>query len=141
MAELLCHPRVYSFLHVPVQSGRDAVLADMKREVPGINIATDIICGFPTETEADFAETLDLCSKFKFPSLFINQFFPRPGNPAARMERVPPAEVKKRTKQLSELFHSYEPYAGREGDTLPVLVTEVSHDGEHYVGHRSQQEL
>ncbi|KAF4522850.1 hypothetical protein B566_EDAN008169 [Ephemera danica] len=98
MAELLCHPRVYSFLHVPVQSGSDAVLADMKREysrddfehvvtflrerVPGINIATDIICGFPTETEADFAETIDLCSKFKFPSLFINQFFPRPGTPA-----------------------------------------------------------
>ncbi|KAF4527796.1 hypothetical protein B566_EDAN016381 [Ephemera danica] len=137
MAELLCHPRVYSFLHVPVQSGSDAVLADMKREysrddfehvvtflrerVPGINIATDIICGFPTETEADFAETLDLCSKFKFPSLFINQFFPRPGTPA-------------------ELFLSYEPYAGREGDTLPVLVTEVSHDGEHYVGHTKNYE-
>jgi len=50
--------------------------------MPDINIVTDIICGFPTESEADFAETLDLCSKYKFASLYINQFFPRPGTPA-----------------------------------------------------------
>lgn len=131
MAKILSHPRVYSFLHVPVQSGSDAVLTDMKREycrndfervvdflkeryiniadlvlsvismclpaplscyldsrVPGITIATDIICGFPSETDADFEETMTLCSKYKFPSLFINQFFPRPGTPAAKMPRV-----------------------------------------------------
>lgn len=67
VASVLRHPRVYSFLHVPVQSGSDAVLRDMRREynvdefsrvvnilrkkVPGLTIATDIICGFPTETE------------------------------------------------------------------------------------------
>ena len=56
--------------------------------VPGISIATDIICGFPTETEADFEETMELCRKYKFPSLFINQYFPRPGTPAARLERL-----------------------------------------------------
>jgi threonylcarbamoyladenosine tRNA methylthiotransferase CDKAL1 len=50
--------------------------------VPEINIVTDIICGFPTETEADFDETLDLCRKYKFASLYINQYFPRPGTPA-----------------------------------------------------------
>lgn len=61
--------------------------------VPGITIATDIICGFPTETENDFQETLDLCKKYKFPSLFINQFYPRPGTPAARMQRVPASDV------------------------------------------------
>ena len=67
MAKILNHPRVYAFLHVPVQSGSDYTLFEMKREytiedfchvvdflrarVPGISIATDIICGFPTETE------------------------------------------------------------------------------------------
>lgn len=58
--------------------------------VPGISIATDIICGFPTETEEDFSETLRVCEKYKFPSLFINQFYPRKGTPAARMPKIPP---------------------------------------------------
>nr|KAG5698331.1 hypothetical protein BaRGS_010917 [Batillaria attramentaria] len=94
MAKILNHPRVYSFLHVPVQSASDSVLMDMRREyccadfkhvvdflrerVPDVNIATDIICGFPTETEKDFEETLELVRQYKFASLFINQFFPRP---------------------------------------------------------------
>ncbi|KAJ8878147.1 hypothetical protein PR048_022614 [Dryococelus australis] len=154
MVELLLHPRVYSFLHVPVQSGSDAVLADMKREyncadfqrvvdflrdkVPGVTIATDIICGFPTETQQDFEETLSLCAHYQFPSLFINQFFPRPGTPAARMPRVPPPEVKRRTKQLWELFQSYHTYDGQVGQIQRVLVTELSHDKKHYVAHNKQ---
>ncbi|XP_011648176.1 threonylcarbamoyladenosine tRNA methylthiotransferase [Pogonomyrmex barbatus] len=151
MAKILQHPRVYSFLHIPVQSGSDQVLADMKREytradfehvvnflserVPGLTIATDIICGFPTETEADFEETMTLCQKYKFPSLFINQFFSRPGTPAARMPKVPTQEVKTRTKRLSEFFQSYEPYRHKVGIMQKVLVTEVSHDKQHYVSH------
>ncbi|KAK1794557.1 hypothetical protein P4O66_001282 [Electrophorus voltai] len=64
--------------------------ATMQREwVPGITIATDIICGFPGETDADFQETMELVKKYRFPSLFINQFYPRPGTPAAKMEQVP----------------------------------------------------
>jgi threonylcarbamoyladenosine tRNA methylthiotransferase CDKAL1 len=109
MADILSHPRIYSFLHIPVQAGSDSVLADMKREycvedfskivdflrskVKGITIATDIICGFPTETETDFEQTLKLVHKYKFPILFINQFYPRPGTPAAKMKRVPTQEV------------------------------------------------
>lgn len=57
--------------------------------VPGVTIATDIICGFPGETEEDFRQTTDLVKLYRFPSLFINQFYPRPGTPAARMEQVP----------------------------------------------------
>ncbi|XP_028157522.1 threonylcarbamoyladenosine tRNA methylthiotransferase-like [Ostrinia furnacalis] len=151
VAKIMHHPRVYKFLHVPVQSGSDQVLADMKREysradfehvveflrthVPGMTIATDIICGFPTETERDFEDTLRLCDKYRFPSLFINQFFPRPGTPAAKMTRVPGQEVKKRTKQLSELFRSYEPYGHKVGETQEVLVTDVSHDKNYFVAH------
>lgn len=152
VSKILSHPRVYSFLHVPVQSGSDAVLTDMKREycrkdfehvvdflkerVPGVTIATDIICGFPSETDDDFEESVSLCAKYKFPSLFINQFFPRPGTPAAKMPRVATTqEVKKRTKRLSELFQSYEPYGHKLGEVQDVLVTEISHDKKHYVGH------
>lgn len=156
IAKVLQHPRVYSFLHVPVQSGSDSVLGDMKREycrkdfehvvdflrkhVPNVTIATDIICGFPTETEENFEETITLCEKYKFPSLFINQFFPRPGTPAAKMQRIPANLVKKRTKRLTDLFNSYHPYAGREGEIYNVLVTEVSHDKLHYVGHNKSYE-
>lgn len=153
MAKILSHPKVYSFLHVPVQSGSDSVLSEMKREycrldfehivdflrdcVPGISIATDIICGFPTETEDDFEQTMTLCEKYKFPSLFINQFYPRPGTPAAKMQRIPPNLVKVRTKRLTELFYSYEPYVGKYaiGDRQQVLITEISHDKKHFVGH------
>ncbi len=61
--------------------------------IPNINILTDIICGFPTETEHDFEQTLDLIRQYKFSSLFINQFFQRPGTPAARMRQIPTQEV------------------------------------------------
>ncbi|KAF5294917.1 hypothetical protein FQR65_LT10629 [Abscondita terminalis] len=151
MAKVLAHPRVYSFLHVPVQSGSDQVLADMKREycrddfehvvtflkdrIDGMTIATDIICGFPTETEQDFEDTLSLCAKHKFPSLFINQFYPRAGTPAALMSRIPAQEVKQRTKKLTDLFYTYEPYNHKVGEQQEILVTELSHDKNHYVGH------
>ncbi|KAL1450761.1 hypothetical protein WDU94_003086 [Cyamophila willieti] len=151
MAKILNHPRVYAFLHIPVQSGSDQVLADMKREytrdefehvvrflserVPGLTIATDIICGFPTETEQDFADTLSLCAQYKFPSLFINQFFPRPGTPAAKMPLIPTQEVKKRTKKLNDLFQSYSPYEHLKGSVQRVLITDEAFDGVNYIGH------
>ncbi|BFY99932.1 hypothetical protein BsWGS_02972 [Bradybaena similaris] len=151
MSKILSHPKVYSFLHVPVQSASDSVLMDMKREyciadfkhvvdflrerVPDVNIATDLICGFPTETDQDFEETLDLVRQYRFASLFINQFFPRPGTPAFKMQRIPAQEVKLRTKAVSELFQSYFPYTHKLGQIQDVLVTEVSHDQQFYVGH------
>nr|CAH7765823.1 unnamed protein product [Callosobruchus chinensis] len=156
IAKIMLHPRVYRFLHVPVQSGSDQVLADMKRQycrsdfenvvdflkekVPGMTIATDIICGFPTETEQDFEDTMDLCKKYKFPSLFINQFFPRPGTPAALLPKVPTQEVKRRTKRLTDLFYTYQPYENKAGEIQEVLATEVSHDKKHYVAHNESYE-
>ncbi|XP_053570767.1 threonylcarbamoyladenosine tRNA methylthiotransferase [Bombina bombina] len=151
MAKILNHPRVYAFLHIPVQSASDSVLMDMKREyciadfkrvvdflkerVPGITIATDIICGFPGETDEDFQETLKLVEEYKFPSLFINQFYPRPGTPAAKMVQVPAHVKKQRTKELSHLFHSYSPYDHKTGERQKVLVTEESFDSQYYVAH------
>ncbi|XP_076999745.1 threonylcarbamoyladenosine tRNA methylthiotransferase isoform X2 [Tamandua tetradactyla] len=151
MAKILNHPRVYSFLHIPVQSASDSVLMEMKREycvadfkrvvdflkakVPGITIATDIICGFPGETGQDFQETVKLVEEYKFPSLFINQFYPRPGTPAAKMEQVPAQVKKQRTKDLSRVFHSYNPYDHKIGERQQVLVTEESFDSNFYVAH------
>uniref|UniRef100_A0A8C7A6U6 tRNA-t(6)A37 methylthiotransferase n=1 Tax=Nothoprocta perdicaria TaxID=30464 RepID=A0A8C7A6U6_NOTPE len=151
MAKILNHPRVYAFLHIPVQSASDSVLMDMKREycvadfkqvvdflkekVPGITIATDIICGFPGETDEDFQETMKLVEQYRFPSLFINQFYPRPGTPAAKMHQVPAAVKKRRTKDLSQLFHSYNPYDHKVGERQRVLVTEESFDSNYYVAH------
>ncbi|NXB90176.1 CDKAL methylthiotransferase, partial [Vidua chalybeata] len=151
MAKILSHPRVYAFLHIPVQSASDSVLMDMKREycvadfkqvvdflkekVPGITIATDIICGFPGETDEDFQETMKLVELYRFPSLFINQFYPRPGTPAAKMPQVPAAVKKQRTKDLSQLFHSYNPYDHKVGERQRVLVTEESFDSNYYVAH------
>lgn len=151
IAEIYQNDKIYSFLHMPVQSGSNSVLQDMKREyyredfeeivdflkdrVPGINVATDIICGFPTESETDFADTVELVRKYQFASLFINQFYPRPNTPAAKLKRIATQVVKGRSRQLTQLFESYYPYTGREGIIYDVLVTEESTDKRYWVGH------
>ncbi|MES1916002.1 MAG: Threonylcarbamoyladenosine tRNA methylthiotransferase, variant 2, partial [Cercozoa sp. M6MM] len=119
IAKIMQHPRVYAFLHLPVQAASDRVLHDMRREytcedfeevvrrlreqVPNITLATDIICGFPGETEEEFDETLELVDRHRFPIVNISKFYPRPGTPAARMRRVPTSEVKRRSKALTAL--------------------------------------
>ncbi|OVA11473.1 TRAM domain [Macleaya cordata] len=151
IAAVLSHPCVYSFLHVPVQSGSDPVLTAMNREytvsefrtvvdtlyelVPGMQIATDIICGFPGETDENFAETIGLIKDYKFPQVHISQFYPRPGTPAARMKKVPSAVVKKRSRELTSVFESFTPYQGMEGRIERIWITEIATDGVHLVGH------
>ncbi|KAM2555609.1 hypothetical protein TB2_019592 [Malus domestica] len=151
IAEVLCHPCVYSFLHVPVQSGSDAVLTAMNREytvsefktvvdtltelVPGMQIATDIICGFPGETDEDFTQTLSLIKEYKFSQVHISQFYPRPGTPAARMKKVPSTVVKKRSRELTSAFEAFAPYVGMEGRVERIWITDIATDGIHLVGH------
>ncbi|KAK3006390.1 hypothetical protein RJ639_015474 [Escallonia herrerae] len=151
IADVLHHPCVYSFLHVPVQSGSDAILTAMKREytisefrtvvdtltelVPGMQIATDIICGFPGETDEDFAQTVNLVKEYKFAQVHISQFYPRPGTPAARMKKVPSTLVKKRSRELTSVFESFTPYDGMVGKVERIWITEIATDGSHLVGH------
>lgn len=150
MVKIYHHPRMYKYLHIPVQAGSDKVLADMRREytckdfenivevlrekVPGITIATDLIIGFPGETEEEFMETWNLVQKFQFSVLFVNQFYPRPGTPAAKMKRVPTVDVKKRTKKISDWFKNYHPYESRVGEIHRILITEEAPDGKHLAG-------
>ncbi|KDP35108.1 hypothetical protein JCGZ_10950 [Jatropha curcas] len=151
IAEVLRHPCVYSFLHVPVQSGSDNVLSAMNREytvsefrtvvdtlselVPGMQIATDIICGFPGETDEDFAQTVSLIDEYKFPQVHISQFYPRPGTPAARMKKVPSNVVKKRSRELTSVFEAFTPYDGMEGTVERIWINDIATDGIHLVGH------
>merc|ERR1712217_619107 len=95
--EALQRPNVYAFMHIPVQSGSDAVLRAMLREytvaqfsylvdrlkaaIPGIFILTDIICGFPSESEADWAATMALVKKYRSPGIYSSRFFARRGTP------------------------------------------------------------
>ncbi|KAI9204840.1 uncharacterized protein BJ171DRAFT_90497 [Polychytrium aggregatum] len=151
VAKVLSHPRVYSFLHVPVQSGSDKVLDDMRRlytvhdfrqvchilreRVPDVTIATDIICGFPTESEQDWQQTMDLLREYNFSVLHISQFYPRPGTPAARMTRIRTDIVKARSREATAYFNSYPNYGDKLGSIRKVLATELSADGVHFVSH------
>ena len=103
--------------------------------VSDMTIATDIICGFPTETQDDFEYTLDLISEYKFPIVHISQFYPRPGTPASIMTRLPTSEVKARSRELTTLFDSYSTYDENLGTIKRVLVTEHSGDGRFFVAH------
>jgi hypothetical protein len=150
------HPSVYAFLHVPVQAGSDSVLDAMRREytvgefetvcdyllanVPDITIATDIICGFPGETEEDWNATMSLCRKYDFREVHISQFYPRPGTPAARMKRVDTKEVKRRSRELTAYVESYSPHAHLLNTTQRVWVTDVAKDGVSLVGHTKSYE-
>ncbi|KAF1769411.1 hypothetical protein GCK72_001228 [Caenorhabditis remanei] len=113
----------------------------MIKHVPNIYIATDMILAFPTETLEDFEESMELVRKYKFPSLFINQYYPRSGTPAARLKKIDTIEARKRTAAMSELFRSYTRFTeDRIGEIHNVLVTEVAADKLHGVGHNKSYE-
>ena len=113
-------PTVMPSLHMPLQSGSDAVLRAMRRSyrqsrylgiidkvraaIPEAAITTDIIVGFPGETEADFLQTLHVVEQARFAGAFTFQYSPRPGTPAATMaDQVPKAVVQERYERLVAL--------------------------------------
>lgn len=109
-------PELATHLHLPVQSGSDRILAAMKRGYtalefkskirklrkirPGISISTDIIVGFPGETEQDFEDTMNLVHDVNFDHSFSFIFSPRPGTPAAKLNDNTPMEVKKQRLKI-----------------------------------------
>jgi tRNA-2-methylthio-N6-dimethylallyladenosine synthase len=137
------HENVCPYLHLPVQSGSDRVLRAMGRGYtaadylelvarlraarPETALSTDVIVGFPGETEEDFARTLELVRVVGFAALFGFRYSPRPGTAAPRLPLAPvPEEVAER--RLQELFAVQEPIQRRQNDelvgrTLAVLVT------------------
>jgi len=120
MIEIYKNEKMIKFLHIPVQSGSDRILKKMNRnykikdfllivdkfreQIPRIIISTDIIVGFPGETEEDFNKTLSLIRKIKPDILNISRFWPMPGTLAEKMEQIPVEECKKRVVKLTNLY-------------------------------------
>ncbi|MHA1214001.1 MAG: tRNA (N(6)-L-threonylcarbamoyladenosine(37)-C(2))-methylthiotransferase [Candidatus Hodarchaeales archaeon] len=115
--------KVFSFLHLPIQSGSNLILRAMRRkedkeyfiqlvkelreEVPELILATDIIVGFPGETENDFEETKRLIKELKFEIVNISKYTDRPGTDAARMPNKVPTKIKsERSRELSKITRS-----------------------------------
>jgi tRNA-2-methylthio-N6-dimethylallyladenosine synthase len=133
-------PNVMPQLHMPLQSGSDSVLRAMRRAyrrdkylaildrvrlaMPEAAITTDIIVGFPGETEQDFADTLDLVRQARFAGAFTFQYSIRPGTPAAEMpDQVPPEVVAERYERLAALvtevsWQENQKLIGREVEVL-----------------------
>ena len=142
--------KVERHIHLPVQSGNDRVLKAMNRVydtekylslvdmarslMPDIVITTDIIVGFPGETDEEFEDTLRLVERVRYDAMFTFIFSPREGTPAAKMPDGTPREVKlKRFDRLVELANSIsaEKHAEYVGKTVRVLVDGESGDAEY----------
>jgi tRNA-2-methylthio-N6-dimethylallyladenosine synthase len=133
--------KVCEHIHFPLQSGSDAVLKAMQRSyrrdryrgwlrrirdaVPGVAVSTDIIVGFPGETEQDFAQTLEVVEEAAFDSAFMFQYSPRPGTRAASFDdQVPKPVVQERFDRLMALQDRISMARARAqvGTTVEVLV-------------------
>jgi tRNA-2-methylthio-N6-dimethylallyladenosine synthase len=140
--------RVCEHIHFPLQSGSDRVLKAMQRSyrrerylrwleriragVPGIAVSTDVIVGFPGETEEDFADTLDVVRRARFDQAYTFQYSPRPGTPAGQMlDRVPKAVVQERFDRLVALQEeiSLERMREQVGTEVEVLVEGTGRKG------------
>ncbi len=151
---LAAHPQVSRYLHLPFQAGADAILDRMHRHytredyielvrrlrmaVPDINLSTDVIVGFPGESDGHFAQTMDLLEEIRFGQVFAFAFSPRPRTPAARYPDQVSEQVKK--KRLHRLFDltdriSLELNQRLVGSTVPVLIDGDSRrDPDHWQG-------
>lgn len=143
--------------HLPVQSGSTKVLKDMNRhydrehyievakklkaKIPDIAITTDIIVGFPGETEEDFQDTMSLCKEIEYDSAFTFLYSIRQGTKAATMENQIPEEVKhERFDRLLDVVYPIALEKNKEciGKTYRILVDEVSKKDENYLSGRTE---
>jgi tRNA-2-methylthio-N6-dimethylallyladenosine synthase len=141
-------PRLCPYLHLPFQSGSDRVLASMRRgytrqeyldkvallrdRVPGLALSTDVIVGYPGETEAEFEQTLGLLETVGFDGLFAFTYSPRPGTTALRLRDDVPDDEKRRRLQLVNAHQQQ--WQRRRNEALvgrvePVLVEAADADG------------
>ena len=148
--------KVSKFIHLPLQSGSTKVLKEMnrvytkeqylnlvykmKKEIPNVKFSTDIIVGFPGETEEDFEDTLDVVKKVKFEQIFMFIYSRRVGTPADKMQNQIPEEIKhKRFERLKKLYEEIiaENNKAYIGDTLDILVEGYSKTNAQYLTGRT----
>jgi tRNA-2-methylthio-N6-dimethylallyladenosine synthase len=141
-------PRVCNYLHLPVQSGNDRILADMRRgytageyrekaallraHVSGLALSSDVIVGYPTEDEPAFEDTIRLVDESGFDGLFVFAYSPRPGTTAIRRHDDVPADEKlRRLKVLNDRQQRYQAVrnAARVGAREEVLVDTLGEEG------------
>jgi len=139
------YENIMPYIHLPLQSGSSRILKlmgrrytkeeylelfqKMKKRIPNVAITTDIIVGFPGETEEDFSETLDVVQTCKYDGAFTFIFSPREGTPASLMkDDVSFKEKETRLKRLNDIvnFHSNENNQKYVGEIVPVLVQGVN---------------
>ncbi len=135
--------RVFKFLHIPIQSANDRILNLMRRpynskllkkvfdfiysKMNNITIATDVICGFPTETDKEFDETLKFISYIKPDVINISRFWPRPYTEASKMKQLYNQIPIRRAKELHELYEkiAYEKNKRYINKEVEVLIDEI----------------
>ena len=148
------HPNIFRYLHLPIQSGSNSMLTKMHRKytreeyldlvnriraaAPEINLSTDIIVGFPGETDDDFEQTMDILETVRFGQVFAFGFSPRPKTPAARYTPIIDNEII--SERLQRLFAltsriSRELNETLVGSTVQVLIDGVSRlNDDHWQG-------
>ncbi len=143
--EMATNPKICKHMHLPMQAGNDRVLSLMRRDytgaeflalvdearaqLPEIGFSTDIIVGFPTETAAEFEDTLRLVERVRFDSAFTFEYSPREGAPSAGWtDDVPAAEKNRRLRLLVDLQHriTKEKAAACRGRSYEVLIESPS---------------
>lgn len=151
---ILNHPNLFRFLHIPIQAGDDNTLERMNREytveefsrvcdgllnnVEDMTISTDVICGFPGETDEEFQGTVEVIKRFRFPVLNISKFYPRPGTVAERMKPIDSKVKKSRSKAITQLFESYKDMHHMKDKEERVWISEWENNkksGKVLVGH------
>ena len=155
------YPNIMPYIHLPLQSGSDKILKLMGRrytkesylklakkireKIPNASITTDIIVGFPNETEEDFNETLDVVEKVKYDGAFTFIYSPRENTPAAKMDDSIPFEVKQqRLYKLNELVNKYSNESNNKllNQVVPVLIEGASIKGDNlYSGYTDTMKL
>jgi MiaB/RimO family radical SAM methylthiotransferase len=147
MVEAIKHPRVYRFIHLPVQSGSDRILMLMgrpyttkeynsmieyfRKNIPDITFSTDYIVGFPTETDDDFKMTMESL-RINLPlKVNITRYSPRPGTKAEKMPDILERTKKERSRMLTGLHHNITSSFMKSsiGKHKNVLITEKGKDG------------
>ena len=141
------HPKVYDFIHLPVQSGSDKVLSEMRRghsveqyknivskfkeEIPNVTLATDIIVGYPTESDEDFDETVKLLEEIKPSLIHLSKYQHRKGAISSSLPEIPREIMKKRSKFLSQIKEKITEMENKElvNSIQKVLVIEKGSKG------------
>lgn len=152
-------PSVCEHVHLPMQSGSTSMLKRMLRRytreeyldcvarlraaMPGLGLTTDIIVGFPGETDEEFADTLSLCREVRFDDAFTFKFSPREGTPATRMPAewtIPDAVMDARYTELLNTIRSIsrEKNMGRLGERMEVMVEKEARKGGELMQARSR---